>query len=76
MLFRHLLTLRGLPQPETREALPGAVARAYGVDPEGLGAPFAARREPGDEATARERLARYLESLSALVEAVDHAFVG
>ena len=76
VLFRHLLTLRGLPQPETREALAVAVARAYDIDADGLGAPFAARLAPGDEATARERLARYLDALAALVEAVDHAPVG
>lgn len=76
VLFRHLLTLRGLPQAEGREALAAAVARAYGVDPEGLAAPFAARRAPADDKAARQRLARYLDALAALVEAVDHTQVG
>ncbi len=76
VLFRHLLTLRGLPQVEGREALAAAVARAYSVDPEGLAAPFAARRSPADDAAARRRLAAYIDALAALVDAVDHTQVG
>jgi hypothetical protein len=71
-LFRHLLTLRGLPYPEDPAALAKAVADAYGVDPAGLGLPFSARAEGvPDEATARRRFASYLEALELLIRAVD-----
>ncbi len=71
-LLRHLLTLRGEAHPEDGEALAEAVARAYGVDATGLGAPFAARRgaEP-DETAARARFAAYLGALDQLIRAVD-----
>jgi hypothetical protein len=71
-LFRHLLTLRGLPYPEDPQALARAVAEAYGVDPTGLDAPFAARGHgTPDETTARRRLAAYLDALELLIRAVD-----
>jgi hypothetical protein len=71
-LFRHLLTLRGLPYPEEPQALARAVAEAYGIDGAGLDAPFAARgtAEP-DEATARQRFAGHLAALEMLIRAVD-----
>ncbi len=71
-LFRHLLTLRGLPYPDEPQALARAVAGAYGIDAAGLDAPFAARgqAEP-DEATARRRFASYLEALELLIRAVN-----
>ena len=72
-LFRHLLTLRGLPYPGEPQALARAVAEAYGIDGTALDAPFAARAqhpEP-DETTARRRLAAYLEALESLIRAVD-----
>ena len=71
-LFRHLLTLRGRPYPDAPEALARAVAEAYGIDPAGLDAPFAARKDAAvDEAAARRRLGAYLEALDQLVRAVD-----
>jgi hypothetical protein len=71
-LFRHLLTLRDLPYPDDPAALVHAVAGAYGVDAAGLGLPFTARAEAEpDEATARRRLASYLEALELLIRAVD-----
>jgi hypothetical protein len=71
-LFRHLLTLRGLPYPDAPPELARAVAQAYGIDPAGLDVPFSARAqaEP-DEATARRRFASYLEALELLIRAVN-----
>jgi hypothetical protein len=71
-LFRHLLTLRAQPQPADPDALARAVATAYGVDADGLDAPFDARRAPEPaEAAARRRFAAYLAALDQLVRAVD-----
>jgi hypothetical protein len=71
-LFRHLLSLRGQPHPEDRNALARAVAAAYGVDAAGLDAPFTAMHSPApDEATARLRFAAYLAALEHLIRAVD-----
>ncbi len=71
-LYRHLLTLRGAPHPETREELARAVATAYGVDVAGLEAPFAERAETkDDDARARTRFAAYLSALERLIVAVD-----
>lgn len=71
-IYRNLLALRGRPCPDDVASLAAAVAAAYGVDAEGLNAPFAARREPApDEATARRRFARALDALERLIHAVD-----
>jgi hypothetical protein len=71
-LYRHLLTLRDAPHPETRDALGRAVAAAYGVDAAGLEAPFVERAETReDTARAKTRLAAYLEALERLIVAVD-----
>ncbi len=71
-LFRHLLTLRGQPHPDEPDALARTVAAAWGVDADGLDAPFAARRGAApDEATARRRFGAYLDALDHLIRAVD-----
>lgn len=71
-LFRHLLTLRGQAQPADPDLLARTVAATYGVDADGLDAPFDARRAPEpDEAAARLRFAAYLAALDQLVRAVD-----
>ncbi len=72
-LFRHLLTLRREPHPDTHEEVARAVARAYGVDGDALVAPFHARREtraPSGEAPFA-RLAAHLSALETLIDAVD-----
>ena len=69
---RHLLTLRGRPHPTNPDELPRAVADAFGVDADGLDAPFAARRGPApDEISARRRFGAYLDALDQLIRAVD-----
>jgi hypothetical protein len=71
-VYRNLLALRGRPRPDDDRELAAAVAAAFGVDAEGLDAPFAARREPArEEAVARRRFARALEALEHLIHAVD-----
>jgi hypothetical protein len=71
-LYRHLLALRGVANPETREQLASAVAQTYGVDAAGLEAPFAERAATGDDdARARARLERYVVALERLTVAVD-----
>lgn len=71
-LFRHLLTLRGQPHPDDPDALARTVAATWGVDADGLDAPFVARRGPApDEAAARRRFGAYLDALDHLIRAVD-----
>jgi hypothetical protein len=75
-LYRHLLSLAGKPRPDDASAgsvaLAQAVGAAFGIAPEALAAPFAARKDSApDEKTARARFAAYLDALEALTRKVD-----
>jgi hypothetical protein len=70
-LYRHLLSLAGKDPVESREELARAVAGIYGVDPEALLAPYAARRGDVKTEAATGRLGAYLDALTTLARAVD-----